>query len=71
MQLGRPNFANVTSQLPPEIRLPEVEFDAPKFFSDEEEDLMALRDAGHITEGELEEQLAALGLRNTRLTAVE
>lgn len=71
MQLGRPSFANTTSQLPPEIRLPEADTETPKFFSDEEEDLIALRDAGHITESELEEQLAALGLRNTRLTAVE
>lgn len=66
--MGQPNLSRATSLLPAEEQNPELVEGLHAYLSDEEEDLIALRDAGHINDLELEQQIAAAGLRNSHLT---
>lgn len=66
--MGQPNLSRAKSVLPVTEQSPELVEGLKAYLSDEEEDLIALRDAGHIGELELEQQLAAAGLRNSHLT---
>jgi hypothetical protein len=66
--MGQPNLSRTRSTLPVEEQLPEFVEGLKAYVSEEEQDLIALRDAGHINELELEQQLAAAGLRSTHLT---
>jgi hypothetical protein len=63
--MGQPNLSRAKSVLPFEEQSPELVEGLKNYLSEEEEDLIALRDAGHINELELEEQLARAGIRNT------
>lgn len=66
--MGQPNLARTRSALPPEEQMPDLVEGLKLYLSEEEQDLMALRDAGHLNELEMEQQLAAAGLRNSHLT---
>jgi hypothetical protein len=66
--MGQPNLSRQRTALPPEEQSPELVEGLKAYLSEEEEDLLALRDAGHINEIELERELAAAGLRNSHLT---
>lgn len=62
----QPYISPSTPAFNPADLLPTAEGIA-SYLTEEEEDLRALVDAGHITETELEAQLAAAGLRNTKV----
>lgn len=66
--MGQPNLARTRSILPPEEQMPDLVEGLKAYLSEEEQDLRALRDAGHIDDVELESQLAAAGLRSSHLT---
>ena len=69
--MGQPNLSRTKSALPFEEQSPAMDplvEGLKAYLSEEEEDLLALRDNGHINEMELEEQLARAGLRGSRLT---
>jgi hypothetical protein len=66
--MGQPNLTRATSALPRELQGPDLAPGFANYLSEEEEDLIALQEAGHINELELEQQLAAAGLRNPKLT---
>lgn len=64
-QMGRPNFARMQGVNPSE-QPPRLD-DMPSSLahvSEDEEELRALHEAGHFSDTELEEALAAAGLRN-------
>jgi hypothetical protein len=62
----QPYISASTPALNPADLLPTGEGIAA-YLTEEEEDLRALVDAGHLTETELEAQLAAAGLRNVNV----
>jgi chromatin segregation and condensation protein Rec8/ScpA/Scc1 (kleisin family) len=66
--MGQPNLSRTKSALPFELQSPDLVEGLQAYLSEEEEDLIALRDAGHIDEQEFEQQLAAAGIRGKHLT---
>lgn len=64
-QLGSPNLTRREPLNPADQ--PAYESGLGAHLTEEEEDLLALHDAGHITETQMEETLARLGFKNTRI----
>ena len=65
-QMGRPNMARELGLNP--SKQPVVMEGSMPYLSEEEEDLLALKEYGHLDERALEEALAQAGLRNPEVT---
>ena len=66
--MGQPNLSRAKTLIPADEQSPELVEGLKAYLSEEEQDLIALRDNGHIDEIELERELAAAGLRSSHLT---